>query len=78
MWNDFSNIDNFIHFFANRDNFTFFFSARYCISMLAQKLNMDYDDAERWIVNLIRNARLDAMIDSKMGTVVMGSQHTSM
>ena len=45
--------------------------------MLAQKLNMDYDDAERWIVNLIRNARLDAMIDSKMGTVVMGTQHTS-
>eukprot|EP00250_Pteridium_aquilinum_P007896 c17518_g1_i1 orf=81-1400(+) len=47
------------------------------IRMLAQKLNMEYDDAERWIVNLIRNARLDAMIDSKMGTVVMGTQHTN-
>lgn len=47
------------------------------IRMLSQKLNMDYDDAERWIVNLIRNARLDAMIDSKMGTVVMGTQHTN-
>jgi translation initiation factor 3 subunit E len=45
------------------------------IGMLSQKLNMNYDDAERWIVNLIRNARLDAKIDSKMGTVVMGTQH---
>jgi translation initiation factor 3 subunit E len=43
--------------------------------MLSKKLNMKYDDAERWIVNLIRNARLDAKIDSKMGTVVMGTQH---
>ncbi|KAH7279317.1 hypothetical protein KP509_37G014400 [Ceratopteris richardii] len=47
------------------------------IRMLAEKLNMDYDDAERWIVNLIRNARLDAMIDSKMGTVIMGTQRSS-
>eukprot|EP00246_Nothoceros_aenigmaticus_P004859 TRINITY_DN16579_c0_g1_i1.p1 TRINITY_DN16579_c0_g1~~TRINITY_DN16579_c0_g1_i1.p1 ORF type:complete len:441 (-),score=80.04 TRINITY_DN16579_c0_g1_i1:75-1397(-) len=45
------------------------------IGMLSQKLNMNYDDAERWIVNLIRNARLDAKIDSHMGTVVMGTQH---
>ncbi len=43
--------------------------------MLSQKLNMNYDDAERWIVNLIRTARLDAKIDTKMGTVVMGTQH---
>jgi len=42
------------------------------ISMLAEKLNMTADDAERWIVNLIRNAKLDAKIDSKQGTVVMG------
>jgi translation initiation factor 3 subunit E len=43
--------------------------------MLSEKLNMNYDDAERWIVNLIRTARLDAKIDTKMGTVVMGTQH---
>ena len=45
-----------------------------CISikMLAQKLNMDTNDAERWIVNLIRNAKLDAKIDSQLGHVVMG------
>ena len=35
------------------------------ISMLAEKLNMSPEEAERWIVNLIRNARLDAKIDSK-------------
>ncbi|XP_077294328.1 eukaryotic translation initiation factor 3 subunit e [Arctopsyche grandis] len=50
-----------------------------CISigMLAEKLNMDPEDAERWIVNLIRNARLDAKIDSKLGHVVMGTQPMS-
>lgn len=34
--------------------------------MLADKLNMTPEEAERWIVNLIRNARLDAKIDSKL------------
>jgi len=47
------------------------------ISMLAEKLNMKTDDAERWIVNLIRNAKLDAKIDSQLGHVVMGTQTTS-
>lgn len=44
------------------------------ISMLAEKLNMVSDKAEEWIVNLIRNARLDAKIDSKEGHVVMATQ----
>merc|ERR1719187_415099 len=44
------------------------------ISMLAQKLNMSEEDAEKWVVNMIRNARLDAKIDSKQGHVVMGTQ----
>jgi len=47
------------------------------IGMLAEKLNMDQDSAERWIVNLIRNARLDAKIDSKNNTVIMGAQNPS-
>ena len=38
--------------------------------MLADKLNMSPDEAERWIVNLIRNARLDAKIDSKLVSVI--------
>lgn len=33
--------------------------------MLATKLNMSSEDAEKWIVNLIRNAKLDAKIDAK-------------
>lgn len=50
-----------------------------CISidMLADKLNMPSEEAERWIVNLVRNARLDAKIDSKLGHVVMGTQSVS-
>merc|ERR1719192_3259695 len=40
------------------------------ISMLAEKLNMGTKEAERWIVNLIRQAKLDAKIDSKLGHVV--------
>ncbi|KAF6152952.1 hypothetical protein GIB67_039659 [Kingdonia uniflora] len=43
--------------------------------MLAEKLNMKHDEAERWIVNLVRNAKLDAKIDSKSGTVVMEPTH---
>ncbi|XP_046993599.1 eukaryotic translation initiation factor 3 subunit E [Schistocerca americana] len=46
-----------------------------CISigMLAEKLNMNPEEAECWIVNLIRSADLDAKIDSKLGHVVMGT-----
>lgn len=47
------------------------------VSMLATKLNMSTDDAERWIVNLIRNAKLDAKIDAKEGHVVMNTQTQS-
>ena len=42
--------------------------------MLAERLNMTSEKAEEWIVNLIRNARLDAAIDSKEGHVVMATQ----
>ena len=45
--------------------------------MLADKLNMTPEEAEKWIVNLIRHARLDAKIDSKLGHVVMGTQAIS-
>ena len=50
-----------------------------CISieMLAQKLNMKPTEAERWIVNLIRQAKPDVKIDSQHGHVVMGTQTTS-
>jgi len=47
------------------------------IGMLAEKLNMEQEPAERWIVNLIRNARLDAKIDSAANHVIMGTQYPS-
>ncbi|XP_037085015.1 eukaryotic translation initiation factor 3 subunit E-B-like [Pollicipes pollicipes] len=47
------------------------------IDMLAQKLNMESSEAERWIVNLIRQAHLDAKIDSAQGHVIMGQQAVS-
>ena len=46
--------------------------------MLAQKLNMKPTEAERWIVNLIRQAKLDAKIDSQSGNIVMGTQTTTL
>lgn len=44
--------------------------------MLADKLNMTPEEAERWIVNLIRNARLDAKIDSKLVSIMIALLHT--
>jgi len=42
------------------------------IDMLADNLNMQPEEAEKWVVNMIRLAHLDAKIDSKNGYVVMG------
>lgn len=42
------------------------------IDMLADNLNMEPAEAEKWVVNMIRLAHLDAKIDSKNGYVVMG------
>eukprot|EP00070_Physeter_catodon_P036386 XP_028343280.1 eukaryotic translation initiation factor 3 subunit E-like [Physeter catodon] len=39
--------------------------------MIAKKVNMSPEAAERWIVNLIRNARLEARIDSEKNRVQM-------
>ncbi|GAB2267180.1 Eukaryotic translation initiation factor 3 subunit E [Dionaea muscipula] len=41
------------------------------MEVLAEKLNLNYDEAERWIVNLIRTSKLDAKIDSNSRTVIM-------
>jgi len=59
--------------------FEMFCRIHQCISIdnLAEKLNMERDAAERWIVNLIRNARLDAKIDSQKGHVIMGTKGLS-
>jgi len=47
------------------------------LKTLGDKLAMDRDRAERWIVDLIRNALLDAKIDSEEGCVVMGTGSTN-
>lgn len=46
-----------------------------CNSMLAEKLNMNYDEAEMWIMNLVRSSKLEAKIDSDSGTLIMGTNH---
>ena len=45
------------------------------ISMLATKFAMPSHHAERWIVDLIRSARLDAKVNSEKNYVVMSSQY---
>jgi len=47
------------------------------LGVLGAKLAMDQEAAERWIVDLIRNALLDAKIDSEEGCVVMGADSQS-
>jgi len=42
--------------------------------MLSDKLSLSGEEGERWIVNLIRNARLDAKIDSAQDQVILGGQ----
>ncbi|CAI7916212.1 unnamed protein product, partial [Closterium sp. NIES-53] len=43
------------------------------IKVVAEKLSMATDAAERWMANLIRTAKLDATIDSEAGTLVMAT-----
>jgi translation initiation factor 3 subunit E len=45
--------------------------SRMNIRDLSARLGLNPDDGEKWIVNLIRETRLDAKIDSKDGTVIM-------
>ncbi|TKR92910.1 hypothetical protein L596_007474 [Steinernema carpocapsae] len=60
--------------------FEMFCRIHQCISIkkLAENLNMAEQEAERWIVDLIRTYRIEgAKIDSKLGQVVMGAKVTS-
>eukprot|EP00842_Homolaphlyctis_polyrhiza_P000049 jgi/Hompol1/1044/HPOL_004600-RA len=67
-----------------RENARQFVFEMYCrihqridIESLSEKLNMDKNEGEKWIVNLIRDARMQAKIDSESNTVVMGVQYQS-
>jgi len=44
---------------------------------MSEMLNLEKSSGEKWIVNLIRNARLDAKIDAQSNTVVMGTPQQS-
>ncbi|RKO96592.1 hypothetical protein CAUPRSCDRAFT_7952, partial [Caulochytrium protostelioides] len=44
------------------------------ITELSERLNMAPDAGEKWIVNLIRDARMDAKIDAATNTVVIRTQ----
>jgi translation initiation factor 3 subunit E len=74
--------DFFLHSYRAEfmENARMFIFETYCrihqkidIVTLAAKLNMAEDEAERWIVDLVRNARLDAKIDSQNNHVIMGN-----
>jgi len=47
------------------------------ISNLGEKLAMKPEEAEKWIVDLIRNAFLDAKIDANENCVIMGHKSTN-
>lgn len=65
------------------DNARYFMFESYCrihkrisIPSLSQKLALPPAEGERWIVNLVRNARIDAKVDAEQGQVQMGTTFT--
>ncbi|KAI9497449.1 eIF3 subunit 6 N terminal domain-containing protein [Zychaea mexicana] len=61
-----------------------FISETYCrihqkinIKDMTQTLNLDQEEGEKWIVNLIRDTRVDAKIDFEENTVIMNPPVTS-
>jgi len=77
-------IDYFLseHWEAFQDNARLLIFESYCrvhqyidIDMMAQKLNMNPEAAELWIVKLIQSARLNARIDSENNRVLMGKKN---
>ncbi|KAI6381318.1 eukaryotic translation initiation factor 3 subunit E [Pyricularia grisea] len=51
--------------------------ARIDLKRLSEQLGLNVDEGEKWIVNLIRDTRLDAKIDFQEGTVVMNHPNSS-
>ncbi|CAK7199843.1 eukaryotic translation initiation factor 3 subunit E [Sporothrix eucalyptigena] len=51
--------------------------ARIDLKRVSEQLGLNVDDGEKWIVNLIRDTRLDAKIDFKEGTVIMNHPNSS-
>ncbi|KAL1922316.1 uncharacterized protein VTP21DRAFT_9855 [Calcarisporiella thermophila] len=66
------------------ENARCFIAETYCrihqkidIKELSERLNMNQEDGEKWIVNLIRDTRMDAKIDFEENTVIMNQNLTS-
>ncbi|KAL8142955.1 hypothetical protein V2J09_015987 [Rumex salicifolius] len=64
------------------ENARLFICETYCrihqridMGVLAEKLNLSYDEAERWIVDLVRSSKLDATIDSESKALMMEPNH---
>lgn len=51
--------------------------ARIDLKRVSAQLGLNVDDGEKWIVNLIRDTRLDAKIDFQEGTVIMNHPNSS-
>ncbi|KAF0907900.1 hypothetical protein E2562_022293 [Oryza meyeriana var. granulata] len=68
-------------FLENAPLFSFetYFRIHRCtdIGVLSQKLNMSHDEVELWIMNLVRNSKLDAKIDLVSGTLIMMTNHVN-
>ncbi|KAK4775983.1 hypothetical protein SAY87_023944 [Trapa incisa] len=45
------------------------------MGVVVEKLNLDHEEAERWVVSLIRGSKLDAKIDLDSGTILMEPNH---
>nr|CAG8456934.1 35_t:CDS:2 [Entrophospora candida] len=66
------------------ENARYLISETYCrihlkidFAGLTKTLNLNQDEGEKWIVNLIRDTRVDAKMDFKENTVIMNQNHTS-
>lgn len=68
-------------FMDNARNFFFetYFKIHKCIDTksLAKRLEMNEDDAERWIVNLIRSTKVSAKIDSQADQLMLANNFPS-
>ena len=79
---NFANEEEIVQLFI--ENARLFIFETYCrihqkidIGMLASKLSMDENEAEKWVVNMIRNAHFDARIDRAARQVIMSVNYPS-
>ncbi|KAJ2691306.1 eukaryotic translation initiation factor 3 subunit E, partial [Coemansia spiralis] len=69
-------VDDFV------ENARLYFAEVYCrihkhidMARLTKRLNMKQEEGEKWVVKLIRDARMDAKVDLKANTIVMNPSY---